>query len=160
MRRRGLDSSLRSPLCTVFMCKESNIIREEFVMRKLAWFDSRAHGSGVRLLGAAARPDRQCHRVVTDATGRRAPARRHHQDGTGCGQLRRDRLAGRYTIAKRGARFVRSHGQLAGLRAEARKQVVVPAGRPATVEVRLQIGGQAEAIQVTGTLIPRRLWRR
>jgi outer membrane receptor protein involved in Fe transport len=107
------------------------------------------------MLGAAQGQTGSVTGVVTDATGGVLPgASVTIRSATGAVSSAVTDSAGRYTIANVAPGSYDLTVELAGFERQTSK-VVVAAGRPATVEVRLQIGGQAEAIQVTGTLIPR-----
>jgi iron complex outermembrane receptor protein len=61
---------------------------------------------------------------------------------------------GRYVIDKLAPGPYEVTFELAGFTNQTSK-VVVAAGQPVNVEIKLQVAGRAEAVQVTGTLIPR-----
>ncbi len=93
--------------------------------------------------------------IVTDATGGVLPGVTVTVKGAG-GAVRTviTDASGRFVVDRVAPGSYELRFELSGFATQA-KPLTVVAGQNITVEVTLQIGGQAEAVQVTGSLIPR-----
>ena len=109
---------------------------------------------GLPLLAAAQTGTGRIVGLVTDTTGgvlrcdgqRQGPRRRRQHDG--------DRLEWPLHHRQGGAGYLELRFELVGF-ADQANTVIVVVGQPVNVETKLQIGSRAEAVQVTGSLIPR-----
>jgi outer membrane receptor protein involved in Fe transport len=107
------------------------------------------------LIGAAQTGSGRVTGVVTDSTGAVLPGVTVTIKGeTGAATTAVTDSVGRYVIANVAPGAYDVTFELAGFAKQAGK-VVVTAGQPASLDTKLQIGGQTEQIQVTGSLIPR-----
>ncbi len=126
-------------------------------MRRLAWLMVAALVVlALPLAGAAQAQTGRVTGTVSDATGAVLPGVTVTIKPVGAGQVQSavTDSAGRYVIANVPPGAYELSIELAGFEKHT-EQVVVPAGQPVNLETKLQIGGRVEAIQVTGTLIPR-----
>ncbi len=124
-------------------------------MRKVAWLTAVLMILALPAIGAAQGQTGSITGVVTDATGGVLPgATVTIRSATGATNSTVTDQAGRYTFDNLAPGPYDVTIELAGFAKQTTK-VVVAAGQPVRAEVKLQIAGQAEAIQVTGSLIPR-----
>jgi iron complex outermembrane receptor protein len=106
-------------------------------------------------LTAAAQNTGRITGVVTDATGGVLPGVTVTiKAGTAAAQTTVTDANGRYAFDKLAPGSYEVSFELSGFAKQTSTAAVV-AGQPFTLDPKLQVGGQAEAIQVTGTLIPR-----
>jgi len=125
-------------------------------MRKMAWLMAALMLLALPLAGAAQTGTGRVTGVVSDATGAMLPGVTVTLKAEGTGKVSSTVTdsGGRYAFADVAPGTYDISFELAGFSRQASK-VVVAAGQSVTHEAKLQIGGQVEAVQVTGTLIPR-----
>ena len=124
-------------------------------MRRTAWLMAALMVLALPLIGAAQTGSGRVTGVVTDSTGAVLPGVTVTIKGeTGAATTAVTDSVGRYVIANVAPGAYDVTFELAGFAKQAGK-VVVTAGQPASLDTKLQIGGQTEQIQVTGSLIPR-----
>jgi outer membrane receptor protein involved in Fe transport len=111
---------------------------------------------GLPLTAAAQTDTGRVTGVVTDTTGGVLPGVTVTAKGAtpGAGHSTVTDANGRFTIEKLAPGPYTLTYELAGFATQT-ANVVVVVGQPVTVETKLAIGGRTEAIQVTGSLIPR-----
>ena len=125
-------------------------------MRKMAWLMAVLMVLALPLAGAAQTQTGRVTGVVSDATGAVLPGVTItiKSEATGKVSSTVTDSGGRYVIADVAPGPYELTIELAGFQKRT-EQLVVLAGQPVNLETKLQIGGRVEAVQVTGTLIPR-----
>ncbi|MCX6544837.1 MAG: TonB-dependent receptor [Acidobacteria bacterium] len=126
-------------------------------MKRLAWVMVALMVLALPLAGAAQTGTGRVTGTVSDATGAVLPGVTVTLKAEGLAGAVRSTVtdsAGRYTFTDVTAGSYELSFDLAGFSKQASK-VAVAAGQALTQETKLQIGGQTEQIQVTGSLIPR-----
>ncbi len=105
-------------------------------------------------LAAAAQSTGRITGTVADATGAVLPGATVTARMGATTRTTISDASGRYTIESLPPGVWEVSFELSGFAGKT-SQVTVAAGQPATLEARLEIGARSEAVQVTGTLIPR-----
>ncbi len=125
-------------------------------MRRMAWLMVALMVLALPLAGAAQTATGRVTGVVTDASGAVLPGVTVtiKSDSTGAVTSTVTDSVGSYVAANLAPGPYTLTFELGGFSTQTSK-VVVAAGQPVNLDLKLQIGGQTEQIQVTGTLIPR-----
>ena len=125
-------------------------------MRRMAWLMAALMVLALPLVGAAQTGAGSVTGVVTDASGGVLPGVTVtiKSEGTAVVRSAVTDSTGHYVVDNVAAGPYEVSFELGGFRKQT-SRLVVAAGQPANLDAKLEIGGQAELVQVTGTLIPR-----
>ena len=124
-------------------------------MKRTVWLMAALMVLALPLVGAAQTETGRITGAVTDSTGGVVPGVTVTiKSETGTVRSTVTDSAGRYVVANLAPGPYDVTFELAGFTRQTNK-VVVSAGQPVTMDTKLQVGGQTEQVQVTGSLIPR-----
>lgn len=123
-------------------------------MRRIAWLMAVLMILALPLVGTAQAQAGRVSGVVTDSSGAVLPGATVTITGPGVARTAVTDSVGRFAVADLPAGSYEVAVELSGFTRKVSKLVVAP-GETVSLETQLQIGAQAETVQVTGSLIPR-----
>lgn len=123
-------------------------------MRRIAWLMAVLMILALPLVGTAQAQVGRVSGVVTDESGAVLPGATVTITGPGVARTAVTDSVGRFAVADLPAGSYEVAVELSGFTRKVSKLVVAP-GETVSLETQLQIGAQAETVQVTGSLIPR-----
>ena len=123
-------------------------------MRRIAWLMAVLMFLALPLVGTAQAQVGRVSGVVTDESGAVLPGATVTITGPGVARTAVTDSVGRFAVADLPPGSYEVAVELSGFTRKVSKLVVAP-GETVSLETQLQIGGQAETVQVTGSLIPR-----